>query len=389
MTRRHHGFELFPGLPAVAVVAACIAACASDSETAAGAGEGAGSGAAGGAANGDPFANAPPVATGEPATAPTLAGDPGDATCAQGLANTSPITPTVWLVLDGSGSMDESFDGGDTRWQALRSVLMDGGGVVPALEQSVRFGMVLYAGIDQDQQPQGGLCVDLEIVEPALNNFATLDGRFPQQELGGWTPTDSALEHVVNSLPAGGQDVLDAMVEPTYVILATDGAPNDRCNGEVDNGSGRGGQNSGLDPVVAARVLEAARRGAAQEMNLFVISLAGGDDTLQAHLDEVAATSRTGAAPFVPATRDDLVATLRQIIGDATCRVELDGSVAAGGECSGEVVLNGTPLTCNSDDGFRMLDERTLQLTGTACDTFLGSASQVHASFSCGVFTPD
>jgi hypothetical protein len=28
-------------------------------------------------------------------------------------------------------------------------------------------------------------------------------------------------------------------------------------------------------------------------MNLFVISLAGGDDTLQAHLDEVAATSRS------------------------------------------------------------------------------------------------
>ena len=33
----------------------------------------------------------------------TAAPDPGSTTCAQGEANTSPVTPTVWLVLDGSG----------------------------------------------------------------------------------------------------------------------------------------------------------------------------------------------------------------------------------------------------------------------------------------------
>jgi hypothetical protein len=124
-------------------------------------------------------------------------------------------------------------------------------------------------------------------------------------------------------------------------------------------------------------------------MHMFVISLAGDDPELSAHLVEVANIGSPGQKPFVPDGKDELVAALQQIIGGATCQVELNGTVATGQECSGEVQLNGTTLPCNGADGWRMANERTVQLQGTACSSFVGVASQVHAAFPCSVFRPD
>lgn len=313
---------------------------------------------------------------------------PGD-TCAQGIANTSPVTPTVWLVLDGSGSMDEDFSG-ETRWTALRAALMDPGGIVETLASNVRFGMVLYSGAESDDEDNPpAQCVNLTVVEPALDNYAGLDAQLPDEEPGGWTPTDQALVHVVDNLPVTNMAMLDVDIEPTYVVLATDGAPNDRCEG--DNGQQGGGQRgggSGLDPEVAQRVLDVVGRGVTLGMELLVISLAGGDDELQQHLEEVTGLANNGFAPFVPETRDELISTFQQIVGGASCRIVLDGTVAEGQECAGEVMLNGSPLECGGENGFRLEDPSTLQLLGTACSEFLANDSQVHAQFPCGVFSP-
>ena len=381
-------------------------------------------GANGRAAMSDPFGNASPGsnAFGNPQGTPSgVAGAvPATATtCAQGTANASPVTPTVWLVVDGSGSMDESFGSGSTRWEALRSALMDPGGVVADLERVARFGLVIYNGPENGQsqcntpdrinilcacftgfEPEccepacGGTpppaptdpsqCANLVVVDPALDNYATIDAAYPAQELGGWTPTDRAIQHVVTNLPVTNAQQLDTDVDPVYVVLATDGAPNDHCG--TDGGGGGG---SGFDPVVAQRVVDEVTRGVQMGMRLFVISLAGNDAELQRHLEQVAQIGGTGQPPFVPATKGDLVAVLQQIIGGATCQVTLDGSVQSGQECAGEVTLNGFALDCNAPDGWRMHDERTVQLTGSACDMFLGAPSQVHATFPCGIFTPD
>ena len=69
--------------------------------------------------------------------------------------------------------------------------------------------------------------------------------------------------------------------------------------------------------------------------------------------------------------------------------VALDGTVTEGRECSGEVLLNGETLACDAADGWLLADPRTVELTGSACEQFRTSASQVHASFPCDVFTPD
>jgi hypothetical protein len=382
---------------ATLVLTLAVLSCSSDEPATprGGAGTAAGTGAGANAGAGGMFLNpenpgSGGTAGGSVAGASGAAGEMPGGSCAEGVANTSPVTPTVWLVLDGSGSMNEEFSG-ETRWQALRAALMDDGGVIATLERNVRFGMVLYSGADQDRDSDEGMepapvpteCVNLTVVNPALDNYATLDAQLPQEEPGGWTPTDRALEHVVNTLPVTATQGPDQNNDPVYVVLATDGAPNDRCAGDS------GGRGNDFDEVTAARVLDVVGAGAMKGVKLLVISLAGGDDDLQSHLEEVSELSETGFAPFVPASRDELIQTMQELIGGAGCQLTLQGSVAIDQACTGEVTLNGNPLVCDDDNGFRLIDERTVQLEGDACTSFLSADSFVSARFPCGVFSPD
>jgi hypothetical protein len=314
--------------------------------------------------------------------------------------------------------MGEAF-GGSSRWLALRSALMDPGGVVQTLQAVVRFGLVIYDGPlaagfgAQCFQPGniniacgcfsgfepsccepgcGGTpapqampadCPDVMVLNPALANYAAISAAYPARELGGSTPTDRALERIVSTLPVVNKHLPDDMSGPVYVILATDGAPNDTCS---MNGGGGGGLD--FQPAVAQRVLDVVRNGVTMGMRMFVISLAGGDARLRTHLQEVAQIGSPGQAPFEPSSRDELVTALRNIIAGATCQVALDGTVASGQECSGQVALNDRPLPCNEPDGWRLVNANTLQLSGAACDSFLGAPSSVFATFPCGAFIP-
>src|SRR6201999_576929 len=128
---------------------------------------------------------APAIASG----APSVSMNPKDQnTCASGMQSTTPVTPTVWLVVDGSSSMSSMFGQG-SRWLALRSTLMDPGGVVDALQASVRFGLVIYAGGEESSN-----CVQLVTAPPALNNLSKLSAQYPMNPVAQGTPTDKALE---------------------------------------------------------------------------------------------------------------------------------------------------------------------------------------------------
>jgi hypothetical protein len=383
-------------------LAACFPACSSDVRDPGGTGT---STNASGSIGAGP-SRSPGAARGGSGAAP-------GATCAQGLATTSPITPTVWLVVDGSGSMDERFES-STRWVALRAALMDPGGVVASLQPAVRFGLVLYdgpadGGITSCFAPQnidpsclcisgfepfccqagcGGMpaaapstpaeCANLMVVQPALSNHAALDAAFPAQPLGGSTPTDRALQRVVSEFAMLAPPQPDTRSGPVIVILATDGAPNDTCIGMLNV----------ADLDVEQRVLDVVGDGVQMGLRMFVISLAGDDAGLRSHLQQVAELGSPGQPPFEPSTKDELVDALQNIVGGATCQVALDGTVTVGQECSGEVALNGESLSCNATDGWRLVDDHTFQLTGAACTRFLASPSSVTARFPCGVFIP-
>jgi hypothetical protein len=250
---------------------------------------------------------------------------------------------------------------------------MDPGGVVESLQSVARIGIVIYSG--------GGIltgseCVELVIVEPALDNHAMIDAQYPLEPIGTGSPTDRALDHVVTNLPVPGAGT--STPDPVYAVLATDGNPNDSCSSLFGDTAG-----------VQQLVVDVTARGAQMGMEMFIISLAGDDQALQSHLQDVAAATSQQVPPFVPGTQAELVATFRNIVGGAACRVALDGMVIPGQQCRGQVVLNGTPLSCDSDNGWRMSDPRTVQLTGQACMAFQANPSQVQASFPCDAFSPD
>ena len=152
--------------------------------------------------------------------AAALAGAGGGSFCAEAMVSASRQTPVIMFVIDGSGSMCAPFNG-PTRWEALRSALLDpADGVITRLEASVYFGSLLYDGtIDpfvsllslgggQPVQCQGmyldqkmtGDCPQLLDVAPALNNAAAIDAAYPAIELGGSTPTDRALNWAMDRL---------------------------------------------------------------------------------------------------------------------------------------------------------------------------------------------
>ena len=292
------------------------------------------------------------------------------------MQTTSPVTPTVWLIVDGSSSMDQEFEGTMSRWLALRSTLMDKGGVVETLQASVRFGLVIYAGGDAAN------CVQLVTVDPALNNLSNMAAQYPMSPLAQGTPTDKALEYVVNNLPVLNEGMLDQTGGPVYVVLATDGAPNDNC------GAGGGRRQNG-NGSVEQRVVDITTQGTEQGMQMFVVSLAGGDTRLQSHLESVAAATASKMPPFVPSTKNDLITAFQAIIGGASCLVGLDGKVEDGSECTGSVLLNSVALTCNDANGWSLFNRSTVQLEGNACSQFLAHQSMVVAKFPCEVFSPN
>jgi hypothetical protein len=314
------------------------------------------------------------------------------AECGGGQAVVTRSVPTIWLVVDGSGSMVASL--GDTsRWLALRQALMDPTtGVVKLLESRAKFGLIefdgrLVSGGSGIPLPDGGTamfssppattCPRLVSIEPKINNFADLDKVYTPDPLGGSTPTDKALIELMTRLSAAGsQPGTDLAEGPTIVVLATDGAPNDQCSTDF------------FPPDVRPAVISAVQELAAAGAKTYVISLAGDDVMLSQHLDDVAKAGATGMGTFVPMNKDDLVHILDGIAGPiSTCDVKLNGAVKPGSQCKGVLRLDGVQLRCDDDNGWRLKDSSTITITGSACDAYKAEASpKLEVAFPCAAF---
>jgi hypothetical protein len=350
------------------------------------------------------------------AGAGTAGSTPSDM-CAEANISTSRNTPVILFVIDGSGSMCAPF-GGATRWTATRTALLEPmNGLIYRLQQTVHFGMLLYDGTidallatlgaatgsptpmcagNYLQQKMTGDCPGLVQVPVALNNAMAIDTAFPATELGGSTPTDKAMKVAVDQMIAMKVTDPDAKPRPQYIILATDGQPNDICVG------GLGGDGM----LQKTNVLAEVDRAAMNNITTFVISLADGDPGLQSHLDEVAKRGEPAnpmAHTFNPMTPEDLTNTLITIIGGAVgCQIALNGMVTVGSECRGFVKLGGVKAPCcqvgpggavcdgvNVDppNGWHLKDATTVELLGTTCEMFLKSPDLLlEAGFPCDVF---
>jgi hypothetical protein len=368
------------------------------------------------------------------ATGPAASGGITSKVCASAVVQAAKTPPIVSFVIDGSGSMCAPYGAGGTRWQALRGALLDPTmGLIYKLQDQVKFGSLLYDGtvdlalallgggvpagpggpgggsaqnpacaLQAAMNKATGMCPLLLDTPAGLNNAMAIDMAYPTVELGGSTPTDRAMKHIMDSLipMVGLQGPDDKKPSEIFVILATDGAPNDICVGGV----------GGDGAAQRAGVIAEAQRGAAEGITTWVISLAGGDASLEAHLNEVAragAPMDPAAHTFSPSSPDELVQTLAQLLGGAVgCNIALNGKVTVGLECSGTVQQNGAALPCcqvdaagawtcsnastTTPNGWRLTDPGAIELVGDACTQFLlGSAALVNAEFPCDVFSPN
>jgi hypothetical protein len=278
-------------------------------------------------------------------------------------------------MVDGSGSMAAPLDfaGTSSRWSALRETLLGAEhGLVTRLQGSVAFGLYVYDGGLSLPGIPGPQCPRVVVSEPVLDNAAAMGGAYPELETGASTPTHYALLDLKQRIDAAGP----SGDGPTYVVLATDGVPN-VCD-----------FHDGLPstPDTEAEAIATVQQLVAADTQVFVISMAGDDAILQAHLSALAAAGGTGKPPFTPTSQDDLANALTQIIGaTASCDLKLQGIVEAGRECTGSVLLNGTALVCDDPDGYKLkADRQSLELQGAACKTLqTAAAPQLKATFPC------
>jgi Mg-chelatase subunit ChlD len=311
--------------------------------------------------------------------------------CASAKVAATRITPEVYFVIDGSGSMNAPFGSG-TRWTVLREALVGAAGVVTKLESVVKFGMALYANNDPTA------CPDMTDVPAALTNLAALSGAYPGQELGGGTPTGEALQKVIDGLPEFGGP--DSTERPPIIILATDGEPNGcnspgACNWAADWAAclGNLGAQLAAAPATYETTLAAVRAAREKNIDVWVISLADGLNNIPdlqrtANIGAgLAEDASPGATIYSPQNPDDLTTTLSQLIGAAvSCDITLAGSLDVARACEGLVQVNSETLDCNSDQGWKAIDQSRIALQGAACERFKSDPTvQLNATFPCDV----
>ncbi len=362
---------------------------------------GSGSGAAGSTPGSIP--NAPNAGTGGSGGA-SGAGGLTPRGCNDLKLNFEPVIPIVLLVVDRSGSMFENaYAQSPTRWQAVYDSLMDQtAGIVKPLENEVRFGLMTYTG-----NSTARMCPVLDKVAPALGNYTAIEqvysaaGTAPAFKAD--TPTGPALREALQLLRDLADDP-DAPAGPRFILLITDGEP-DTCATPDPS--------CGQDESIAA--VQAAF---GEKIGTFVVGISS--DVGAAHLQDLAnagvgmpvrypdmtflyncvnpgfaqytaayaAAGQPGgtAMMYQPADRDAITANIRQIIrGVAGCSFSLDKKVQPGKEHLGTVLLDGTRLTYEDANGFRLQDDHTIEVLGTACTTLRQSASQLSISFPCDV----
>jgi hypothetical protein len=283
-----------------------------------------------------------------------------DADCPAVNFTPMPVTPSIHLLIDRSGSMGGDI-GGVTRYNALRNALTNTtNGVVTSLQGKAYFGASLYS----DDAP----CPRLYTTPRVLNNRDAIDMLIGSQAPAGQTPTPPSINQVVadfaaNPPPAGS---------PPVIVLASDGLPN-ACGSST---------NTEAASVTAARAAYAAG------IPLYMLGVGNGIN--DAHLQAMANAGAgvMGGQPNAPYYVANTAAQLQMafdtiIKGVISCDLSLTSSIDPAQAMSGVVVVNGMTLTYGTD--WILVNGNTIRLLGNACAALRGATNpMVGATFPCG-----
>jgi len=290
--------------------------------------------------------------------------------CGQVKLDATPKTPNVIVIVDQSSSMDDKFDDNGTRWEVLKASLLADDGLFAELQALVRFGIVLYSGEDD-----GNACPNLSQVAVAINNLEAIRALYQPQDTLNDTPTGDAINAVLDQIEntdlVGGDN-------PTIFVLATDGEPDTCAEPNPQNGQ---------EESVAS-----VKRAFSLDIRTYVIAVAQEDELSEGHLNDMA-NAGIGVMSGAPSFRVDndaaLRAALRGVVGgELSCTVPLKGKVTAKDPCAGTVLLDGKELECKGANGWELVNPKTIEIKGTACDA-LKTGKKLEANFDCGDAIPD
>lgn len=324
-----------------------------------------------------------PVIT--PATTTPLPGQGGDGVCEVVHLVTNPQVPDMMIVLDRSGSME---DGG--RWQpsvsAVRKITTD-------LQERIRFGLALFPESENftwmTSSTNGGFtisvgggagCAPGKVVVPiAPMNAGAIGMQLDMTRPSGGTPTSETLMKLVSDY-AESQPSPDMQPHPKYVLLVTDGAPT------CPNGRGEDTTQPDIDASNAA-IDALTERG----VKTFVIGYdtnTPGNEMLAQVLDGFAQRGGTGDQQHRPVEDEaSLTAALESITATiSSCSFTLDKAPERAEYVL--VTLDGKQLNLDDPNGWRMTDERTVEIVGEACNTFKTGQHLLNAEVQCMVVQP-
>jgi len=286
--------------------------------------------------------------------------------------------PNVMFLVDQSGSMDANFGGGQDRWQAAHSAIID---IVSELDSIVRFGLTTYQSNNGGSTPDECPIFETQ-VGFAMNNFGAINMSYPANFPGGDdTPTGDSIDVLVDIIqaeppPAAG---------PTIIVLATDGEP-DSCEVPDPN------------PTAGARAeAVAAAKNAYDDAGIQTFVLSVGTEVSTGHLQDIANVGvglvqdnpPEGDAPFwVADNPQSLQDAFSAIIGASiSCDVQMDRQFDDVVKACDEGVVRldgGAPLDCDTEWRVKPGVDNVIELVGSACQTFKSGDVTFSAVFPCG-----
>jgi hypothetical protein len=277
-----------------------------------------------------------------------------------------PQIPTFQLVIDQSGSMEEDFDAGSTRWEAVEETLVGPEGVVTQLQSSIRFGASFY------DNPMLATCPDVLTLPAQLDAADEIAALFAAEVPGGDTPTGESVEIITGELlddPWEGEKVM---------VLATDGEPDTCAIPEpMDQAQTDTVRMAAVDAVAAAY---------AAGIRTFVISV--GPEIAEEHLQDLANAgvgAQADAEFYVANDTASLIAAFNDIVsGLRPCTFALESPLPAAAAPSCDLTVNGDPFPYDDPEGWVVRDDEiTLELQGAACDAIQEGVVAVNLMCSC------
>jgi Ca-activated chloride channel family protein len=133
-----------------------------------------------------------------------------------------PQTTRVLIVLDGSGSMKESW-GNSNRWETAKELLFKAIDSIQRVNKNVEFGIRIFGHQSKHSEKN---CRDSKLEVPfGKGNAKSISDILNSVTPQGWTPIAYSLEQAAGDFPTTGSQAHNA------IILITDGL--ETCNGDI------------------------------------------------------------------------------------------------------------------------------------------------------------